>query len=132
MDHFFFVQAPPRADLMFGLWTFIGVFLSIFMNSVIHTHEFGKNDDIPYVLMSGSFGALATLLFAGVCVPVRVACIHERMHACMHHACMYACMYACMHARRYVRMHVCMYVSMYACIRACMSICMYVFIYVFV
>ena len=62
-------KPPARADMVAGMWTFLGVFTSILILSAIHEHGFGQAEDIPYVIMSGSFGALATLLFAAPASP---------------------------------------------------------------
>jgi CBS-domain-containing membrane protein len=62
-------NSPARADIVAGMWTFLGVFTSILILSAINKHGLGQADDVPYVIMSGSFGALATLLFGAPASP---------------------------------------------------------------
>ena len=58
-------KAPPRSDAVFASLTFLGVFSSLIILSAINKFGFENHDDIEYVMISGSFAALATLLFAG-------------------------------------------------------------------
>ena len=61
-------KAPPRADMTFALWTFLGVFSSILVLAAINEYGFGPNKDVQYAILIGPFGALATLRSARVAV----------------------------------------------------------------
>jgi len=66
------MAAPPRADLNTIMVTFAGSFLGVGTNALIHFRvfvpatgtELAGFDDWQFSLMSGSFGALACLLYA--------------------------------------------------------------------
>jgi hypothetical protein len=59
---------PPRADWTNCAWTFIGVFVGILVPSLINHFALALNDS-EFILMMGSFGALATLLYAAPASP---------------------------------------------------------------
>jgi hypothetical protein len=59
---------PPRADWTNTGWTFIGVFLGILLPSLINHFALALNNS-EFILMMGSFGALATLLYAAPASP---------------------------------------------------------------
>jgi len=66
------MASPPRADLNTITVTFAGSFLGVGSNALIHFYvfapakgtDFGGFEDWQFNLMSGSFGALACLLYA--------------------------------------------------------------------
>ena len=59
---------PPRADWSNSAWTFVGVFTGILLCSALNHFALALNKS-DYVLMMGSFGALATLLYAAPASP---------------------------------------------------------------
>ena len=59
---------PPRADWVNTAWTFIGVFLGMLVPSLLNSQVLAANKS-EYILMMGSFGALATLLYAAPASP---------------------------------------------------------------
>mmetsp|Transcript_5221 Transcript_5221/g.7702 ORF Transcript_5221/g.7702 Transcript_5221/m.7702 type:complete len:482 (+) Transcript_5221:45-1490(+) len=59
---------PPKADWSNSGWTFLGVFLGILFPSSINYHALVLNKS-ELLLMMGSFGALATLLYAAPASP---------------------------------------------------------------
>ena len=61
-------QPPPRADWTSTAWTFIGVFLGILVPAAINHFALAANKS-EFTLMMGSFGALATLLYAAPASP---------------------------------------------------------------
>lgn len=60
-------QPPPRATWTAGAWTLVGAFLGLIVPSALEKFYF--HDATNLVLMLGSFGALATLLFGAPASP---------------------------------------------------------------
>jgi len=60
-------QSPPRVSLFEILWSWLGAFLGIGAVSLLHFNVLGETD---YVMIIGSFGASAVLIYGAIRSPL--------------------------------------------------------------